>query len=280
MAFFQENMKSFRGMTIQQLEFAASLRILPGVDIVDKFGENPAITTSTDPEDVWEGGGLYNYDAFETAPIVSIASSSGSDTQVISVQGLDIDGNLSEEEVTLQGTTRVALPTPLWRVFRLENQADEGGDIVGNVFAYTGTGAVPSLGDAEVRAVILNGNNQTQMALYTIPKGKIGFLFRGEIGLKYTGGVGAGTNFASVQYRSRRQGKVFKTKKTINVISAATSNYTDRRTFPDIIPDLTDVKVTVKEVSEDLGVWATLDIMLIDDSMFDPVFKAAIGQST
>lgn len=280
MAYFPENMKGFRGMTIQQVEFAASLRMLPGVDLVDKFGENPTITTGTDPEDVWEGGGLYPYDVFGTAPIVSIASTSSSDTQVISVQGLDIDGNLSEEEVTLQGTARVELPTPLWRVFRLENQADIGGDIVGNVFAYTGTGAVPALGDSEIRAVILDGNNQTQMALYTIPKGEIGFLFRGEIGLKYSGSVGDGTNYASVQYRSRRVGKVFKTKKTINVISAATSNYVDKRTFPDIIPDLTDIKVTVREVSEDLGVWATLDIMLIDDELFDEDFRSAIGQSS
>lgn len=257
-------------------ELLVSMRQIPGYDIVDKFGQNPLVATDTDPEDVWEGGGLYNYDADNTAPIISIASSDSGDTQEIQVQGLDIDGNLVNEPVTLQGTTRVALPTPLWRVFRLENNADVGGDIIGNVFVYTGTGAVPSLGDANVRAVILNGNNQTQMALYTVPKGYFGFLWRGEIGIEYSGTVGAGTNYAKVQYQSRRYGKVFLTKKTLNVISAATSNYVDNRSFPDIIPALTDIKIKALTVSDDMGVWAAFDILLVDENKFNPAFVAAV----
>ena len=249
-----------------------------GYSVIDKFGVNPEITVGTDPEDVWEGGGLYSYDTFGTAPIVSIASNNAGDTQEISIDGLDINGAFVNQKITLQGTTRTALTTALWRVFRLENEADAGGDISGTVFCYTGTGAVPSLLDSEVRAVILNGNNQTQMALYTIPKGKVGYLFRGEIGIEYSGSVGAGTNFAKVQYQSRRVGKVFKTKKTINVISAANSNYGDVRSFPDAIPALTDIKVKCLQVSETMGVWATLDMMLIDETELDRDFLDAIGQ--
>jgi hypothetical protein len=273
-----KNIEALIGLNGEPLPFElmVSMRLLPGYEIVDQYGQNPLITASSDPEDVWEGGGLYTYDAFGTAPIVSIASTDDNDTQEILIKGLDIGGNFVEQIKALQGTTRVALTTPLWRVFSLENEADEGGDIVGNVFVYTGTGTVPGLGDPEVRAVILDGNNQTQMALYTIPKGYFGFLWRGEIGLKYSGTVGSGTNFATAVYRSRRFGKVFKTKKTINIISAATSNYVDLRSFPDIIPALTDIKITATEVSDDIGVWASFDILLIDENKFDPAFVAAV----
>jgi len=262
----------------QSFELAVNMGKLHGFSVIDKFGLNPLITSISDPEDVWEGGNIYTYDTFGTAPIVSIASSSGSDTQDISIQGLDINGNFIGQIITLTGSTRKALDTALWRVFKMENEADSSGDLVGTVFCYIGTGTVPTLGDPEIRAIIDNGNNQTLMAIYTIPKGNVGFLYRGEIGMVYTGSVGAGTNFAKVQYMSRRVGKVFKIKKVISTISAANSNFQDKRSFPDIIPSFTDIKIHVKEVSEDMGVWSTFDILLVDESKFSLAYLQAIGQ--
>lgn len=247
-----------------------------GWSVIDKFGYNPLITAASDPEDIWEGGGTYIYDDFGTAPITSLASNSAADTQEILVQGLDIEGKLTLQKKTLQGTTRIALDTPLWRVFRMENEGTV--NIAGTVFCYTGTGPVPSLGDPEVRAVIDDGNNQTQMALYTVPKNKVGFLFRGEIGLQFSGSVGAGTQFAQCQYKSRRIGKVFKVKKTITLLNASTSIYTDDRGFPDPIPALTDIKITGNIVSEDMGLWATLCIGLVDECLIPLEHRIAIGQ--
>ncbi len=260
------------------IDLAVSMGFLPGYSIVDKFGFNPLITSTSDPEDIWEGGGLYNYDDFGTAPIVSLASNNAGDTVPIAIQGLDIDGNLAEYELTLQGTARVALTTPLWRIFRMENEGDV--DLVGTVFCYTGTGAVPSIGDANVRAIIDNGNNQTQMALYTIPKGKVGFLYKGELGIEFTGAVGAGTQYARVQYKSRRKGKIFKVKKTLTLINVAQSIYSDDRCFRDVIPDLTDIRLVAQEVSDDMGVWAAFCILLVDQERLSQAFRNAIGQSS
>ena len=64
--------------------------LIPHHSWVDKFGENPEIDPGTQPEDIWEYGGIYPYDPINTAPIVSLVSDSVLDTQVISVQGLDI----------------------------------------------------------------------------------------------------------------------------------------------------------------------------------------------
>lgn len=253
-----------------------TLGLVPGVSVIDKFGVNELITTATDPEDVWEGGGVYTYDADGTAPIVSIASDDASDDQIISILGLDISGDEVSQTKTLQGTTRLALDTPLWRVYRVQN--DGTSDLAGTVFVYTGTGAVPSVGDPEIRAIIDNGNNQTLMALYTVPRGKVAFLYRGESGIGASGGPTATADYAVGSYQSRRYGKVFKIRKVITMSVNGTSIFQDRRSFPDIIPALTDIKLHISVVTEDLNVWGTFDIMLFDEEFFSDSWLSAIGQ--
>ena len=128
--------------TTKDMCLAVNMGLVDGYEYLDKFGENPDVGTSA-AEDIWEGGGEYTFDTFGTAPIVSIASDNAADTVDIEVQGLDINGDLVKQTVTLTGTTRVALTTALWRVFRMSNESST--DIVGTVFCYTGTGAVPSV---------------------------------------------------------------------------------------------------------------------------------------
>lgn len=262
--------------TSSNFELEVTKGNVAGHSVIDKFGLNPLITPSSDPEDVWEGGGTYTYDANGTAPIVSIASNNAADTQEVIVTGADIDGNEVEQTLTLNGTTRVALTTPLWRVYRIENNGNT--NLAGVVFVYTGTGLVPSVGDPEVRAIVDNGNNQTLMSLYTIPLGKVGFLYRGELGLEFSGSVGAGTQFARCYYKSRRVGKIFKVKKSISLVNLGSSTFQDKRSFPDIIPALTDIKIVAAEVSDDMGIWATFDILLVDEDQFTQEYLDKIGQ--
>jgi hypothetical protein len=245
-----------------------------GYDTVDKFGLNPLVEQGT-PADIWEGGGIYNFDAFGTAPIVSMISSSpGDDLMDIDVYGLDIDGNEVVQTVTMDGQIRVALTTPLWRVFRMINVSDK--DVNGTIYCYVGTGSgVPVLADR--RAIIDNGNNQTLMALYTIPKGKVGYLYKGEVGVQYEGNAAALAEYANIHYRSRRVGGVFTTKKAFTLIVGGTSIHTDNRTFPDVIPAMTDIVIRAHEVSADMGIWATFDILLVDENKFPEQFLTAIG---
>lgn len=242
----------------------------------DKFGENPAITEVSDPEDIWEGGGLYAFDADSTAPIASIASSAGGDAQDIRIIGLDINGAEVEQTIALAGTARQALTTALWRVYRMENEGAT--DLVGTVFCYTGTGTVPTIGDPEVRAVIDNGNNQTLMCIRTVPLGKVGFLYRGEVGINWTGGASSSGDFARLYYKSRRFGKVFKIKKCVSVMTSGDSLYQDERSGPDIIPALTDIRLEIAEVSTSMGVWGTFDILFVDEDKFSSAYLTAIGQ--
>ncbi len=255
----------------KSFELSLMMGEIPGYSTVDKFGENPDIDTGSTPEDICEIGGLYNYDAVGTAPIVSLISDDPADTMDIEVQGLDINGDSVSQTITLTGTTRKALDTPLWRVFRMSNEGTI--NISGIVYCYIGTGGVPALADR--RAVINDGNNQTLMALYTVPKGKVGFLYKGELGASRSNISGE----AQTAYYSRRYGKVFKIKKRVNLSNSGSSIFQDKRSFPDIIPSLTDIKLTVESVSSNnMGVFGTFDIMLVDEDLFSEAYLIAIGQ--
>ena len=259
-------------------ELSVSMGLVPGYSTLDKFGLNANITSTSDPEDVWEFGGLYNYDANGTAPIQYISSSDNADTgQTIVVQGLDINGDLVDQTVTTTGQTVATLSTPLWRIFRMINNSDEGNDLAGTLYCHTDptpTNGVPT--DSAVRAIIDDGNNQTLMALYTIPKGKVAFLFRGELGIELEGNAAALAEYARVFYKSRRYGKLFTIKKSVTMFPGVI--HTDVRSFPDPIPALTDVKINVNEVSATMGVWATFDMLLVDEDKFTTEYLQSIGQ--
>lgn len=250
--------------------------LISGYSTIDKFGYNPVVATDSDPEDIWEGGGIYPFST--TADIISLSSSDDSDTQDIIIYGLTLDGAMVTQTKTLAGNTRVVLDTPLWRVYRMENEGST--DLAGIVYCYSGTESavgVPSGASVE-KARIDNGNNQTLMAVYTIPAGKVGFLYRGEVGMAFTGVLGAGTVYMRGVYQSRRPGGVFKIKKQLSCVATGSSNYADRRSFPDTIPAMTDIKLTAYEVSDSMGVWGAFDILLVDENQLDKPFLQAIGQ--
>jgi hypothetical protein len=263
-------------------ENSVTMGMVKGISVVDKFGINPLITTGTDPEDIWEGGGKYNYDAVGTAPIAYMSCANALDTgQTIEISGLDVGGNEVVQTAETTGNANVTLDTPLWRVYRAQNISDDGLGLAGLLYVHTDP--VPSAGvplTATIRAIINDGNNQTLMALYTIPKGKVGFLYRGEFGLELSGGAGALAEYCKLQYRSRRFGKLFTVKKEVTAVVGGSAAYMDKRSFPDVIPALTDIQLVSQEVSTTMGVWGAFDIMLVDEDMFSELYLQAIGQPT
>ncbi|CAN8142792.1 hypothetical protein THIOSC15_770002 [uncultured Thiomicrorhabdus sp.] len=130
---------------------------------------------------MWDGANDASIDQmtyiWSTTPAIdSISSSSISDTGTIQVQGLDANWELITQVVTLNGQTRVALTTPLLRAFRGKNTGTI--PLVGNIVIYENTalsGGLPT-DTTKIRLIINNGNNQTLMALYTIPAGKTGYM--------------------------------------------------------------------------------------------------------
>jgi len=148
---------------------------IPGHYPLNKFGYNNTLPTSY--EDVWDGSAVYTY---TTTPVVMHCSSSdATDTQEIEVEGLDgswhhqvVSQNLAGQTETLIGSADT-----LWmRVFRVRNLGTTNN--AGVVYVYeddTVTAGVPQTA-SKIRAQIATGNNQTLMALWTVPSGMTAYL--------------------------------------------------------------------------------------------------------
>lgn len=264
-------------MSASELSIQVPLGNVAGASWVDKFGINPEVAPDTDPEDIIEQGGRIQYDTNGTAPIKYWSSSSALDTgQEIAIYGNDINGDKVIQTITSDGQSNVLLPTPLWRNWRQENNS-ETLDIQGVGYCHTDptpTNGVPV--DLAIRTIINGSKNQTLFSGYTIEKGYVGFLKRGEIGVELEGNAATLSEYAHCHYESRRYGKLFKVKKSVTVFPGYP--YVDVRPFLDPLPSLTDIRLVAESVTQTMGLFATFDIMIIDENKFEEDYLIAIGQ--
>ena len=149
--------------------------LVPGTSCVNKFG----LGTVTGTEEIWDAAdtvGDYTY--MTTASTLYISSDDAGDGQVYEVQGLDANLELQVVEVTASGFNFVALDETWLRVFRAKNLGTT--DNAGNIYISDdntdagGDGVPDTL--ANVKAQIGIGNNQTLMAIYTVPAGKTAYM--------------------------------------------------------------------------------------------------------
>jgi len=230
-----------------------------GFKVVHKFGENPDIDAGS-YEDVWEQGGSYTYPA--TAITNYISSSDNNDTEEVIVIGLDSDWNEQSQLVTLQGQTKTEIGSGLtWiRVFRAYN--DNGSDLTGIVYIYeddTVTDGVPQT-VSKIKAVINNGNNQTQMATYSIPNGKTGYILSAGVSLsKKKDGL------SNVKLMSREFGKVFRVRDFLEVSAAGTSAIDREYHSPIEIQAKSDIKIMADSSVSGSGVASSFCLLIRDN---------------
>lgn len=228
---------------------------------IEKFGENPEITTTTDPEDVWDGGGIYTFSS--SADINKIASSDNSDTVDVQILGLDTNWAEVTQTVTLTGQTPATLSTSLIRVYRMVNIGST--DIAGTVYlalsTTTWTTGVPDTA-TEIRAQIVNGNNQTLMGIYTVPAGKTGYFWGGYVAMS-SGGVQ--NQSATFTWRARAFGGVFSVKSKILTAGNGRSSWDYTYKIPVVLPEKTDVLIRCDEVTATMGVSGGFTVLLKDN---------------
>lgn len=145
---------------------------IPYTGTVNKFGAN-ATSASATVEFVWDGGGTYTFPTTATITHVrSAADSAATQGLTIELQGLDANWDLKVQNATLDGTnstTEVALTTALIRIFRIKVIDSAVADQ--NIWAgATGMAA------ATAKAIVTAGNNQTLMAIYTVPDGYTAYM--------------------------------------------------------------------------------------------------------
>ena len=147
--------------------------LIDGTSQVNKFGENPSITAGT-TEDCWDGSITYVFPTTATITHIRQATDQvGTDGgATIELQGLDTNWALTVQTADLDATdttTEVELTTPLIRIFRKKVLANV-------VLAADVWSGATGMASATAKSIIQAGNNQTLMAIYTVPAGKTAYM--------------------------------------------------------------------------------------------------------
>lgn len=148
---------------------AVALNLVPGARRVTALGNNPAIDTSSVPEDIYPVGGLYPWLSRTTAVNISIVSSSVNDTaagtgcQSVTISGLDINFNEQSEVIATNGTTPVVSVKQYIRINSIAMTSSGSSNTnAGNVDAYNG---------ANILARMPTGKGSPRSSNYTVPAG-------------------------------------------------------------------------------------------------------------
>jgi len=242
---------------IYPFEILGGLGYIPNTEQEFKFGYNPDLAAGTE-EDVWDFGGTYTFST--TADIDTISSSSAGDTQNVLVSGLDANYDLLTVPATLNGQNKVTLSTSFLRVWRVMNVSST--DFAGSIYVYVNgaiTAGIPDV-DNTIRAYVENGNNQTLMMIYTIPRGYTGIIRRLFLSLG-----GRKTGFITVKYWARPFGMVFQIKGITDLAAAGTSTIQSRFQNALTFPAKTDFRVSATGDTLGLTIASDADILLCKD---------------
>ena len=210
-----------------------------------KFGRNADIDTTTDPEDVWNGGGLYTF-ADDSGEQMYISSSDSGDNVSIKVFGLDSNFKSKELSVTLAGNTKTLIPDGVFsRVFRAYN--DDSTDLAGDVYIYTDDSVslgVPSTA-SKIKAKINQADQQTLMCVYTVPSGKTAQLV--DVFGVCSKVTGVTNPAADMKLLVREYGKVFRTRLTFELTD---SFYQHQFSIPMMIREKSDIVIRCQTVKD------------------------------
>ena len=207
-----------------------------------KFGKSAELSANT-METVWSFGGHETY--VNDNLIDSISSSNVADNEEIYLECHTVEGTGTDQKftfmaqtVTLNGRSRVPLPTPVARVSKAYNNGST--ELVGGVYVYEDTplsNGVPQ-DDTKVHAHIPQGFQQSFKAATT---------FSDQDYYIVTGGFGSVSNkqSASVDFylEVRAAGKIFRQGAAVS--ASSTGSYWNIELDPAvIIPKNADVRIT------------------------------------
>lgn len=232
---------------------------ITGLTSVQKFGMNTDIDAGV-PEDVWDGGGLYSWPT--SASQMEVLSASGLDdspagtgARTVNIQGLDASYAQVNETVTLSGVTPVGTANTYIRVFRMKVLS------AGSLEQNAGILTCRPLGGGTTVAQINAGQNQTNMALYTVPAGKTGFI--SKIFTSATDNQTKG--FSVFEMRVREFGQVFAVKYNVALVADGTTCFNREFDCPIEAGEKADIKFTGQSSANNTIMVAAFDITLKDD---------------
>jgi hypothetical protein len=215
---------------------------------IHKFGAVPALSNGATGS-VWDiNDTVYPWSAFDTAGVVNLDRANTSDAnKVVTVIGLDADYNETQESITLTDASNNTGTVVFKRVFRAF--VADGVTNVGNIDIQR---------DSTTVARITATKGQTLMAVYTIPAGYTGYLYKGTASAQ-TGADANGNMF--VRFFGQQS---FRTQHTFEV-GGTGGQYTYEFTFPPPIPEKSDIDVQVVGRTNNGRYTAAFDLLLIEN---------------
>lgn len=142
---------------------------IQGHSTVNIYGYQPSVSTTSIP--IWENASAYTY---PLSAITMYLSGSNGDTAQITVIGLNSNYELTNEVVTLNGSTPVATTKQYLRINSIFVSAGSATNPAGAVYLKNSGGTVTY---AQINA----GIGRSQAAIYTVPAGYTYFLQRVNI---------------------------------------------------------------------------------------------------
>lgn len=237
--------------------------------LIFKYGRTPALDPIDAPADVWTYADTAPDYTYPTVAVPNyISSSDNADTTEVTVQGLDADWKPQTATVTLVGNTKTEIGTGLtWmRVFRAFNSGSSS--IAGTVYIYEDdTTTTPGVPDdpTKLKAQILAIDQQTYMALYTVPDGYTGYFLGGAVSL-ITGA--SASKSATAELMITNGNGIFLSKELIELVSNGSSTVIQNQKAlgPLVIPARTDIKSRIRTIGANgTGITAYYGILLVQD---------------
>lgn len=236
--------------------FEVAVGNVPGHSVTQTLAHDDSIGTT--PATVGlDIGSLYTYST--TADIDSISSESASDTHDIFIRGMDINYEVVDQTVTLNGQNRVALTTPLLRTNFARN--DTGTATLGRIHVYVNTAisaGIPT--DITKRRLLIHfensvSNERSTGSVHTIPASKTAYLIFGKVTV---------TDGKSMEltYWVRKFGGVFVIAQHVDIKD---TNYDYLYKAPFAIEPKSDIEIRAKVASGTAEISAIYDTILIEN---------------
>ncbi len=235
-----------------------SMDVYRGITYINKFGHNGDVAIGVE-EEIWDGSAAYVFPA--TALMTSMSQTTDQEAmrgETIEWQGLDADWEMVTQVKTLDATnttTVVTLDTPMIRVFR--------GRVLSSIVGDS-TIRCHNAGETQDYAIIGTGNNQTLMAIYTVPVGQTAYL------TNYYAHVNPGTNLdptaMPIRLWARDNVNLYapQIKHIFGLIEGSFQHFfTPHKKFT----EKTDIYMTAQPVGKAADVTAGFDIILVQENI-------------
>lgn len=160
---------SARGFGYDDYLYDLGFGLRPGFRRIVALGHNPSIDTTSTPEDIWTGGGIYPWMIAATSLEALSASAddaaAGTGARTIIVNGLDINYAEISEVVTMNGVTPVPLVTQFFRINGVFTTTCGSGQV------NAGDITLRDSGGGTTRAIMPLGKGILRQSIYTVPAG-------------------------------------------------------------------------------------------------------------